>query len=173
MNKISQHMEEQLLDYLDGLLPSTERQSLEAQLRQNDALRSRLEELKSVHFLLKDLKIEQPSKNFSSLVMNGLDQTPEVKTLPLRSSLMLLAGILIVIGIASLLVSTGVFDGATTIVDLKTFKLPKDYVKLDLPAFAIDGKLIVNTIIFLNVALALVVLDRVILKPIFKRRMGV
>jgi anti-sigma factor RsiW len=171
MKKISHHMEESLLNYLDGKLSDAERQKVEDQLKQDETLRLRFEELQAVNFFLKGLKVEQPSKNFTTLVMNNLDQAPATQRFSLNSFL-LLAGILMAIGIASLLVSSGVFDGATAIVDLNNdADSMQQYIKFSLPTFIIQGKLIMNIIIFLNVALALVVLDRVILKPFFRRRM--
>jgi anti-sigma factor RsiW len=171
MNKISQQMEESIFNYLDGSLSDSERKELEVQLNQDDVLRTRFEELQAVHVFINELKIEQPSGNFTSVVMSNLDQVPDTTTRAFSlNSILLLAGILMAVGIASLLVSAGVFDGAA-VVDLNNVDLTQKYFKFSIPTFIIQSKLIVNIIIFLNVALALIVLDRSVLKPFFRRRM--
>ena len=162
-------MEDKLLDYLDGRLSADEIQNLENQMVNDEALRTRMEELRTIDITLKELKVEQPSWNFTDRVMAALDQSTLDKRVSIKNGLLLLSGILIVIGIASLLVSTGVFDGSQTVINLGDLKFSREYIKV--PAFTIQGKLMINVIIFLNVALALIVLDRVILKPFFKRRM--
>jgi hypothetical protein len=55
-------------------------------------------------------------------------------------------------------------------VDLNRIPLSHQYINRTLPSVSIDGKLIVNVIMVLNLALALLVLDRIILKPLFHRR---
>jgi hypothetical protein len=45
------------------------------------------------------------------------------------------------------------------------------YIRQSLPGIPVDGKWIVNIIIFLNIAVAFIVLDRTILHPLFQRRM--
>jgi hypothetical protein len=88
----------------------------------------------------------------------------------IRSGLFLLSGILMVLAVAVTLLTTGVFDGATTI-DLNQMNLMKDFVKENLPSISVDGKWVINIIILLNLAVAFVVFDRAVLKPLFQRRM--
>jgi hypothetical protein len=49
--------------------------------------------------------------------------------------------------------------------------ISKKIIKDPLPAFHFSGKLLINIAIVLNLALAWIVLDRTILKPLFQRRM--
>jgi hypothetical protein len=63
-----------------------------------------------------------------------------------------------------------VFDNATTTIDLGEINLPSQYERA-LPSIPIDGKMMVNVIILLNLGLAWLVLDRVVLKPFFRRRL--
>jgi hypothetical protein len=82
-----------------------------------------------------------------------------------------LSGVLVAVGIASILVSAGVFDNLNTTIDLNRVELPKKYFERSLPSIPFSGKVIVNIIIILNLGLAWLVLDRAILKPLFQRRL--
>lgn len=172
MEKIPQHLDDILLRYIDGALTKIEKQDLDDELKQNDALKNRLHQLQTLHLALRNGKPEQPSKNFTQLVMGKLDQYPKhTRSFSVRNGILLLAGVLVAVGIASVLVSSGAFDSATTTIDLNQVQFPKKYMERTLPSIPFNGKLIVNIIILLNLGLAWLVLDRAILKPFFQRRM--
>ena len=171
MEKMPQSFEDKLLDYIDGRLSPAEIQRLEQQLHIDESLKSRLEELRSVDHSLRLFTADQPSKNFTQRVMDKLDQHPLRSGLAIRNSIFLLAGVLVAAGIAVLLLSAGVFDGTNTTINLNQLELPKKYINEPLPSFSLNGKLLVNIIVFLNVAIALIVLDRTVLKPFFQKRM--
>lgn len=168
--KISQAHDEKLFEYIDGTLKGVEKENIERLLQESPALQARLAELRKLEEDLRLITIEQPSKNFTQRVMGKLDQYPLRSTsLPFRNGIMLLAGVLIAIGIGSLLVAGGVFDGTSSI-DLNQTITPNKYIQKPLPTFNFNGKIMVNVIILLNMALAFIVLDRTILKPWFERR---
>jgi hypothetical protein len=169
MKKLSQDVEDTLLDYLDGNLDPSRREAFEQVLKGNIFLQKRLEELRAADLVLKQSVVEHPSKNFTTLVMNRLDQYPARSNVSISKGILLLTGLLIVMGIAVILLSAGVFDDTTTL-DLNNSDLIQRYIKQSLPQIPVSGKLIVNTILLLNLALAFVVLDRTILKPYFQRR---
>ncbi len=172
MNKLSTAKEEELLRYLDGELDSVQKTSLEAEIQGSIILKKRLHELQTVQsFLMRKATLESPSKNFTLKVMEGLD-TQSVRSLfSPRKGLLLLIGVIIASGISLMLLTSGVFDTTTTslIVDTPKNKWIQD------PSFSIpfNGKILVNGIIFLNLALALVLLDRTILRPLFQKRASV
>ena len=170
MKKVSQPIDDMLLDYLDGNLSNTDREKVEQDLRQNPVGRSRLEELRQVTSTLMDTKIELPSKNFTNVVMSKLDQYPAQSGLSIRNGIFLLIGVLIAVGIVSFLTATGTFD-ATSNIDLNQVELSKKLIKTPLPAFKFSSKLLVNIVIILNLGIAWMVLDRLILRPLFRRRM--
>jgi hypothetical protein len=170
MKKVSQPIDDMLLDYLDGHLSKIEKQEVELGLQQNPEWRTRLEELRLVTAVLTDTKIEQPSKNFTNLVMSKLDQYPVQSGLSIRNGIFLLLGVLLAVGIVSILVASGTFDGTSNI-DLNQVEISKRLIKTPVPAFEFSGKLLVNIVIILNLGIAWVLLDRVILKPLFRRRM--
>jgi hypothetical protein len=173
MKKLPQHLEDILLDYLDGNLTSARREEFEQLLKANSDLQVRLEELRMADQVLRHLSVEQPSKNFTSLVMSRLDQYPARTGFSneIQNGILLLTGIIIVMAIAVTLVYSGVFNENTTF-DPNRVTWIHRYIKQTLPSISIDGKLIVNVIILMNMALAFIVLDRTILRPIFRQRMG-
>lgn len=172
MKKIPPSLEDKLLRYLDGELSAADRSALESDVARDEALRERLDLLLELNLGMKAAKMEHPSRNFTQQVMNKLDQYPRrAATFSIRGGILLLAGVLIATAIAAILVSAGVFDQATTMVDLNIVELPKKYFQMTLPSIPFNGKLMVNFIILLNLGLAWLVLDRVILKPFFQRRM--
>lgn len=171
MKKISQHLDDELLLYLDGELDSTAKEKLELALQHDEALKHRLTQLQTMESFLKSDTLESPSKNFTQLVMNKLDQYPaQTSSFSMFNGILLLAGILLMTGIAAILVSSGVFDQASGALDLNTLEISQHYIQRTLPSIPIDGKLIVNVIIVLNLGLCWLILDRAILKPFFRRR---
>ena len=171
MDKVTPESDDLLLRYMDGTLGLSEKHAIEKDLEQNEILRKRLDLLRSTHLLLRANRLDQPSKNFTQLVMTRLHHDPIRGTsFPIRNSILLLAGVLLVTIIASVLIPAGVFDNISATIDLNQVDLPKKYIEKTLPSISIDGKLMVNLIIMGNLVLGWLVLDRAILKPLFQRR---
>jgi len=171
MNKLSQEKEELLLRYLDSELDKDERHQLESELQTSEVLQNRLDKLKAVNlFLLQKASLESPSKNFTQKVMSGLDAKLTSSFSP-RQGLLLLLGTIVASGIALALLSAGVFDAPTVplVVDA-----PLKNNWFNFPSFSIpfNGKILINGILILNLGLALILLDRTILKPIFQKRVS-
>jgi hypothetical protein len=172
MDKVTQETDDLLLRYIDGTLGPSEKQIIEKNLEQNEALRKRLDQLRSTHLLLRSNRLYEPSKNFTQQVMTRLRLEPlRGANFPIRNSILILVGVLMVAIIASVLVPAGVFDNISTTIDLNQVEISKKYVEKTLPSVSIDGKLMVNVIIIINLVLGWLVLDRAILKPIFQRRL--
>ncbi len=171
MRKVSESVEEMLLDYLDGNLTKTEREKMEKSLQENPAWRVRFDELRLVNSVLTETKREQPSKNFTASVMSRLDQYRAPRSFSLWNSVLLLAGVLVAIGITTVLLAGGLYDNSSANIDLNQIEIPKQIINTPLPTFEFSGKIIVNIIIILNLAIAWIVLDRAILRPFFQRRM--
>ena len=170
--KVSRDQDSTLFGYIDGELKGFEKESLEQLLKTSPELQARLQELRKLDSDLRSVKLEQPSKNFTHQIMSKLDQYPiRSSKITFRNGILLLAGVLVAVGIGSILLAAGVFDGTNTI-DLNQTIVPpvNKYIQNPLPTFNFSSKLIVNIIIILNLALAFMVLDRAILKPWFERR---
>jgi hypothetical protein len=170
MKTLPQHIEDTLLDYLDGSLSPVQREAFEQSLKSNPEWQSRLEELRIADEVFRSMPLEHPSKNFTSSAMLNLDQYPVRSGLSIRKGILLLTGMIGVMAMAVMLLSAGVFDQTATF-DLNDIGVVQRYIKQNLPGISIDGKMVVNVIILLNMALAFVVLDRAILKPFFQKRM--
>jgi hypothetical protein len=160
--------DEHLLNYLDGVLSLPEKEQLEQILTTDSIVVARLEKLRSIHNQLAVVRIEEPSRNFTRKVMEQLNY-PLASGFSVRNSILLLAGVLVAVGIATILLAAGVFD-ATTSIDLNQIVVSNKYISKELPSISLNGKFIVNLIILANIALAFLVLDRAVLKPWFERR---
>ena len=173
MNKLSPAKEEELLRYLDGELETSHKIKLEAELQRAPDLKERLEELRVIRsFLLRKATLETPSKTFTQKVMAGLDAQP-VKSFSPGKGLLLLIGVLIASVLALMLLSNGVFDQTNTSLLVDTAPIKNKWIEETTYSIPFNGKILVNGIIFLNLALALVLLDRTVLRPIFQKRASV
>ena len=169
MEKIPNHIDESLLQYLDGTLPEKEAAEVEVRLQNDDALRNRLETLRVLDANLSRTQLEIPSRNFTQKVMEGLFQVPVRKSLSLKNGILLILGVLTVVALLTMLVSTGTFDN-TEVIQPDTIGIKDNYFNFKIPSISINGKLVINSLIILNLAIALLVLDRTILRPLFERR---
>ena len=169
--KGSEETDQILLEYLDGTLDEKRKQQIEGMIRQHQEIKVRLEELKTISLLLQKTIVDEPPRNFTDVVMKGLDQYPESKSYSVKNGLLVLFGVLTVSLLAVLLVASGVFDDSISKLDLSTIGALKN-LRTGLPVLMISTKLIVNVIIFLNLVLAWLVLDRAILRPWFDRRLN-
>jgi hypothetical protein len=160
--------DELLIQYLDGTLDAAGRTALEARLKTDADLQSKLEWLRTMEKEMHRMKWEEPSVRFTDQVMKSL--APGLQSrISLKSSLLLLLGTLVTIVVSAMLVSAGVFDETGTL-DMNNLISKQDYVRLTLPAIPLSSKWIINILIIINLALAFVVLDRTILKPFFEKR---
>lgn len=128
------------------------------------------QELSSIDRYLQSVRIEQPSVNFTQKVMNNLHRASAVTLgLPSRNKILTLAGILVTIGVALLLMAGGAFNNVTSITVDQNI-IPNDQLREYIPSIPFNGKLVINIVILMNLALAFMILDRAVLKPWFHRR---
>jgi len=103
--------------------------------------------------------------------MANLNNYPSASSsISIRNGIFLLLGVLLAVGIGTVLLTAGLFDTTIATVDIGNSSFLERISKRSFPAFAINGKLVVNIIILLNLGLAWLVLDRAILRPLFRRR---
>lgn len=171
MDETSSPIDDRLLDYLDGTLPAGERAALEILLRQDTAVAARLDELRLMHVLMGGQKLEMPQANFTASVMQRLDDRSAVARFSIRNGLFMVAGILAIVLIAGALVGAGVFDNTFATLDLNNLSR-RFTTQLEFPTYSLNGRLVINGIIILNLALAFIVLDRTVLRPFFQRRLN-
>ncbi len=169
MKKI-EYTDEDLLRYLDGKLSSEQTLLLEQALEVSAPLKARLEEFRLIHSLLQaQPKLQSPSRQFTQRVMAGLDSAPSPSFFSHRNGLFLLIGVMIASGLVITLLSLGVFDTQTPLT-VKPLTLKKEWFTLPSFTIALQGKILINSILILNLGLAFVLLDRTILRPLFQRR---
>jgi hypothetical protein len=171
MNMKSNEFEKQMLDYLDGAMTKAEQHAFEDAVNSNAALKRRFDEYRSLEGALKKVSLAHPSKNFTDRVMQNLENYPLQNRRPLINGLFLLCGILLMAGLCVFLSYAGFFDTAKTTIDLDEISVVKKYLNTPLPSIPFDGKIFINIVIFLNLILALMIFDRVILRALFQGRM--
>jgi hypothetical protein len=171
----SEELDVKILEFLDGLMDKSEQKDFEKLIREDEASKKRFTDLQQIHLLLKANAVEHPPKNFTARVMTNLERKPFYGNLSILNAVLLLGGIMIVVALCALFVSKGLFDGTTSI-DLNGMTEVNQYIRKysdrTVPVIDLSGKTMVNTIIILNLALAFMILDRAILKPLFQRRNG-
>jgi len=161
MGKLSSAKEEQLLRYLDGELDAAEKIKLDTEIQSSSLLKTRLNELETVRsFLIHRATLEIPSRNFTQKIMERLDAQPVIS----------LYGVIIASGILVTLTTYGVFDQTSTSLILDTSPLRNKWMQDVSLSIPFNGKILMNGIIFLTLGLALILLDRTILRPLFQRR---
>ncbi len=162
--------DDQLLNYLDGMGTEIERKGLREVINKNPLAQRRLKELEAVHFFLQSQKgIEQPSKNFTDKVMEGLHAKSAFTFFSPKNGLILLVGLIVASGLAMTLLSTGSFDQWHTMFNFNSLPVKTDVIKIP-KSIPFDLKLFVKVFVMLNLAIGLVLLDRTILRPIFQKR---
>lgn len=172
MERLTEKQQDLLSRYVDGTLTSDDKRLVEIALRTSEAMREHLSLLRLIGQTLKDTKPEPLAKNFTEQVMINLQEYPIAATsYSLKNGILLLIGVLMAVGVALVLVGNGVFDTTVTSLDPSDFEVTKRFIKNPLPTISLSGKLLVNSIVILNIALAWIVLDRTILKPLFQKRM--
>lgn len=173
MEKIPTPMDDKLLDYLDGKLDGSALAHLRKELEASPSLQARLESLRTIHRVLAHTKLETPSALFVNKVMKDLHSVSLPSTLSPKNGLLLLVGTMVAAGILIVIISTGFFDNANGVVNLEQVSPVKKYIQQSLPTVSINGKLIINILIGLNLVLAFLILDKTVLKPFFQKRAGV
>jgi len=171
MGKLSSAKEEQLLRYLDGELDAAEKIKLDTEIQSSSLLKTRLNELETVRsFLIHRATLEIPSRNFTQKIMERLDAQPVISLYSPRKGLLLFVGVIIASGILVTLTTYGVFDQTSTSLILDTSPLRNKWMQDVSLSIPFNGKILMNGIIFLTLGLALILLDRTILRPLFQRR---
>jgi hypothetical protein len=162
--------DDQLLNFLDGMGTESELKGLREAINKNPSAQKRLRELETVHFFLQNQKgLEQPSKNFTDKVMEGLHTKPSFTFFSPKNGLILFVGLIVASGLAMTLLSAGSFDQLHTIFNFNSLPVKTDVIKIP-SAIPFDVKVFVKVFVMLNLAIALILLDRTILRPIFQKR---
>lgn len=171
MEKISQTLEDKLLDYLDGNLTIDEIHQLDDAMKRNASVKNRFDELRLLNNALLKTELEQPADDFTQRVISNLTHVPVTSRWSIRNAVFLFLGVVTFATVALVLLSAGVFDDATATFTLKPTPVSWLFIPAQLSSLTINIKMIVNSIILMNIVLAWIILDRTILRPYFQHRM--
>lgn len=155
-----------LLRYLDGTLTDQEKESLLSQLATSPELKSKLEALERTHaFLVGSGALQNPSANFTQRVMMGINMPQAFSP---RNGIYLLLGIMVASGLLISILSGNTFEPVT--IGIESEFVRQVWMKAPSLSIPFDLGLVIKSIVFVNLGLALVMLDRTILKPLFRNR---
>lgn len=162
-----------LYDYLDGKLTADDRKLFEQVIKNSPALAKEVEEQRLLEDNFLKVGLEAPSPLFAQQVMSKIDTTPKGATQSIGNGIFLLIGVMVLSILATLLIQAGIFDANGTLTAPTNLGLLSSLVKQPLPSISIpiNGKLIVYGIILLNMTIAFIILDRLVLRPYFEKRM--
>lgn len=170
MKKISEEIDDLLIKFLDEKLTGEKLEKIKYGLATSEELRDRLEVLKLIQGTLQESKLLHPSSNFTKRVMTNLHSIAPLPIMTPRNGLLLLVGILIAIVIGASFVDAGFYNSLNGMLSFDQINLPAGIYKPSIPSIPFNGKLLVNSIIAINMALAFILLDRLVLRPFFNRR---
>ncbi len=159
--------EEQLWRWVAGEASETEQHDIREALQHDVSVQKKAGHIRWLHETLqRQARMEEPSASFTFRTMTALREKPLLPGTYGRG-LMILAGIVVATGLAALLMGAGTFDSEAVPLTLRQPWLNKLFGSLSLP---INVKTVIRAVILGNLALALVLLDRTILRPYFQRR---
>lgn len=170
MRNISNEIDDLLSQYLEGKLSGEKLDKIKQGLATSEELQNRLEVLKLIQSSFQNEQIIHPSANFTKKVMNNLHHAPSFSVVNPKNGLLLLCGVLVAIGIGAAMVDAGFFNSLNGMLSFNQIEMPKGIKTPALPSIPFSGRIIVNGLIGLNLALAFLILDRVILRPYFRNR---
>ena len=164
MDKIT---DEVLLDYIDGVLEDNKADFLKKNLLEDEKLHSRFLELKRADEYLSGT-LESPSKNFTDAVWTKISISGENARFSLNGLLIVLTAMITVV-LGSYFITDSIIE---LDLDIGIPNMLSEYVKvpqMDMPE-GINLKTISQALLYGISFLLLLILDKAILKPYFKRR---
>ncbi|MTI21826.1 hypothetical protein E1176_12410 [Fulvivirga sp. RKSG066] len=150
---------EKLLDYIDGTLDRHESLQLEEKISKDSSLAQQYQELLQIDSALQHLEIHKPSADMAKRVMVSISN-PGIK----RSSIYLMIITCLTVICGSYFMAEGMID-LTMLEQISYLSAIESY----LPD-SINYKLISNSLLFVLTIFGLVIFDKLILRPYFKKR---
>ncbi|MCU0419942.1 MAG: hypothetical protein MUC38_09820 [Cyclobacteriaceae bacterium] len=164
MEKIT---DEQLWQWVAGEAPEAEAARLEQAMCEDESIQKRTAHIRLLHQTLqRQATLEEPSSRFTARTMAALREKP---LLPMTygKGFLILGGIVVATGLAAMLMAFGIFDSEAAPLTLRQPWLTR---LIGSPTLHFEVKTVVKAVMLGNLALALVLLDRTILRPYFQRR---
>ena len=169
---MSQFTEEHIFNYLDDLLTSKQNTELELAMQADTDLKETVDRLRTAHLCLQDNNLESGPDHLSNQIMSeviAISKKEYYSPSGLFSStnFVLISGVLTAVEAFLSLVSAGYFNFQDIVPGLTELSFIKDW---DLLNGGVSKKLITNTALVIFGILALALVDRLVLNPIFRRR---
>ncbi len=166
--------DKELLDYLDGLLSPEDSTEIEEVLKKDGELKERYLHLQRVDKALEAVNTEEAAFDFSDKVMANLHD-PRYHKVSLLSifnqkNLMMVGGILVGIMIGIYIISTGLAPSVLESVSLDSITIQDQSLNLKPIWDSLTGGMFIKIFFLFDLLLALFLLDRAVLKPMFRRR---
>lgn len=156
--------------FLDGEMSEQERIAFSQRIENDESLRRTVELIRGGESVVRDNWLRDPSPSFTQQVMQSLHGLPGKQAFSLNG-ILLVAGIFVVGVICALFLSRGWMDGASATIEIgNTVPRLTQIVPQNTISIGLNGKVMVSGIIFINAVLALILLDRTVLKPYFQER---
>lgn len=161
-------IEEKIQDMIDGNLSQEEAAQVQKQIKEDEYLTLFYSTLKQVDSSLHDIPLLHPSGQFTSNVMQSLHR-PRVKAFDLRSLLIFIG--LIICAAVGLMYASQANIKIPNVSGISTEIPMADQMRLDLPTIDLpSSEVMLNVFYFGILFLALIYLDRVILRQLFKTK---
>ena len=164
--------EEDIYNYLDQTMTPELRKQFEQELNNNPELESAVEEAREAHGYFHKNSLEKAPEGLSDQVMVEVNKIAHTKYYR-PSGLFSSTGFLLVCGVLTALVAflsllnTGYVDWQSMAPGMiESGSSAHGF----LDGFSVNKKIITNSLVVIYGVLALVVLDKVVLNPLFKRR---
>lgn len=159
--------DEILLEYLDGTIPAKEAEYIKEFLENNADLKARLKELKLADQIMMD-KIQTPSPSFTETVLDRIARTAHAPVLNMNKFLIVVGAMLTVVlgsyfitdSMIDLDLGLNLNDTIIEYVNIPAVDVPKD----------VNLKLVNQVFLYSISFLILLIFDRAVLRPYFKRR---
>lgn len=159
--------DEQLWRWAEGEASEAEQAQIRDAMMQDEAIQTRADHIRWLRETLqRQATLEEPSARFTARTMAAIRQKP-ILPVTYGKGFWILGGIVIATGLAALLMGFGTFDSEVAPLTLQQPWLTK---MIGSPTLHVSVKTVVSAVILGNLALALVLLDRTILRPYFQGR---
>ena len=169
---MSRFTEEHIFNYLDQVLTAQEIAELEQEMQNDPELKTTVEQLRTSHVYFLENQVEAGPEQLADHVMAEVTELSRKEYyrpsgLFNNTSFLLIIGVLTAIVSFLSLVSTGHFDLSSLVSRLNEMGIFSEGTFMD---GMISNRAITNSMLVIYGVLALVLLDRLLLNPLFRRR---
>jgi len=169
---MSSFTEEHIFNYLDQVLIPSEVAAFEQELQNDPELKSRVEKLQISHRYFLENRVEAAPEQLSDQVMVAVTELSKKEYyrpsgLFNNTSFLLIAGILTAIVAFFSLINAGYIDLKILVPSLAETNIINEWTFLK---GMISNRILINAMVVISSVLALALVDRLILNPMFRKR---